>query len=141
MNSNPEILCISHKRANNKKLRDRQLGPFRVSRKIGNRAYAIDLPRTFCLHNVFHVDVLRKASTPIPLQQGPLKVGPETEDADGEEYIVERISYVKLAPFGRKRGLWLQFLVHYAGYPEPEWSLLSDVDDLEALDSFYASTT
>ena len=67
----------------NKKLRDRQLSPFCVSRKIGNRAYAIDLPRTFRLHNVFHVDVLRKASTPSPLQQGPLNVGPETEDAEG----------------------------------------------------------
>ena len=99
------------------------------------------MPRTFRLHNVFHVDVLRKASTPSPLQQGPLNVGPETEDAEGEEYIVERISYVKLAPFGRKRGLWLRFLVHYIGYPKPEWSLLSDVDDLEALDLFYASTT
>ena len=120
----------------NKKLRDMQLGPFRVSRKIGNRAYAIDLPRTFRLHNVFHVDVLRKASTPSPLQQESLNVGPETEDAEGEEYIVEKISYVKLAPFGRKRGSWLQFLVHYTGYPEPEWSLLSDVDDLKALDLF-----
>ena len=57
------------------------------------------------------------------------------------EYIVERISDVKIAPFGRKRGLWLQFLVHYSGYPEPEWSLLSDVDDLEALDKLYTSTT
>ena len=54
---------------NNKKLRDRQLGPFRVSHKIGNRAYAIDLPRTFRLHNVFHVDVLRMASSPCPLQK------------------------------------------------------------------------
>ena len=44
----------------NKKLRDRLLGPFRVSRKFGNRAYAIDLPRTFRLHNVFHVDVHRR---------------------------------------------------------------------------------
>ena len=35
----------------------------------------------------------------------PLNVGPETEDAEGEEYIVEKISDVKLAPFGRKRGL------------------------------------
>ena len=79
--------------------------------------------------------MLRKASTPSPLQQGrPLNVGHETEDAEGEEYMVERISDVKFAPFGRKRGLWLQFLVHYAGYSEPEWSLLSDVDDLEALD-------
>jgi hypothetical protein len=125
----------------NKKLRDRQLGPFRVSHKIGNRAYAIDLPRTFRLHNVFHVDVLRKASSPSPLQKGPLNVGPEAEDAEGEEYLVEKISNVKIAPFGRKRGLWLQFLVHYFGYPEPEWSLLSDVDDLEVLDEFYASTT
>ena len=48
---------------------------------------------------------------------------------------------MKLAPFGRKRALWLQFLVHYAGYSEPERSLLDDVDDLEALDAFYASTT
>ena len=70
--------------------------------------------------SVFHVDVLRKASTPSPLQQGPLNVGPETEDAEGEEYIVEKISGVKLAPFGRKRELWLRFLVHYAGYPKPE---------------------
>ena len=117
----------------NKNLRDMQLGPLSVSRKNGNRAYAIDLPRTFRLHNVFYVDVLRKASTPSPLQQGPLHVGPETEDAEGEEYIVEKISDVKLAPFGRRRGLWLQLLVHYASYPQPEWSLLSDVDDIEAL--------
>ena len=90
------------------------------------------------LHNVFHVDVLRKASTPSPLQQGPLNVGPETEDVEGQRYIVEEISDVKFAPFGRK---WLQFLVHYASYPKPEWSLLSDVDDLEALYLFYASAT
>ena len=69
----------------NKKLRARQLGPFRVSHKIGNRAYAIDLPRTFRLHNVFHV--LRKASSPCSLQKGPLNVGPEAEDAEGEEYL------------------------------------------------------
>ena len=38
-------------------------------------------------------------------KKGPLNVGPEAEDAEGEEYIVERISDVKLAPFCRKRGL------------------------------------
>ena len=85
--------------------------------------------------------MLRKASSPCPLQKGPLNVGPEAEDAEGEEYVVDRISNVKIAPFGRKRGLWLQFLVHYFGYLEPEWSLRSDVDDLEALDEFYTSTT
>ena len=77
----------------------------------------------------------------MPFAKGPLNVGPEAEDAEGEEYLVEKISDVKIAPFGRKRGLCLQFLVHYSGYPEPEWSLLSDVEDLEALDEFYASTT
>ena len=55
----------------NNKLQDRQLGPFRVFHKIGNRAYAIDLPRTIRLHNVFHVDVLRKPSSTCPLQNHP----------------------------------------------------------------------
>ena len=120
LNSYPEMLCILSQKGlefNNKATTS--WGPFRVSRKIGNRAYAIDLPRTFHLHNVFHLDVLKKAS---PLQQGPLNVGHETEDAEGEEYIVEKISDVKLASFGRKRRLWLQFRVHYAGYQEPEWT-------------------
>ena len=77
----------------------------------------------------------------MPFAKGPLNVGPEAEDAEGEEYLVEKISDVKIAPFGRKWGLWLQFLVHYYGSTEPEWYLLSDVDDLEALDKLYASTT
>ena len=59
----------------------------------------------------------------------------------GRNTSLTKISDAKLAHFGRKRGLWLQFLVHDAGYPEPEWSLLSDVDDLEALGLFYAAAT
>ena len=118
-----------------------QLGPFRVSKRIGNMAYAIDLPRTFRLHNVFHVDVLRRANTPQPLQRDPVNVGPDGEDQDGDEFLVEKISDVRLAPFARKRGLWLQFLVHYAGYEQPEWSLLQDVDDLAVLDELFTTST
>ena len=65
-------------------------------------------PAKRTMARVVHVDVLQKASTPSPLQQGPLNVGHEPEDAEGEEYIVEKISDVKLAPFGRKRGLRLR---------------------------------
>jgi hypothetical protein len=35
--------------------------------------------------------------------------------------------------------MWLQFLTHYTGYAQPKWSLLTDVNDLEALDVFFAS--
>ena len=100
----------------NRKLRDKQLGPFRVSKRVGNRACALDLPRSYKLHNVFHVDVLRRAHSSQPLRQAPLTVGPDAEDAEGEEFVVEKISAVKLAPYARKRGLWLQFLSYYTGY-------------------------
>ena len=86
------------------------------------------------------MDVLRRAHSSQPLRQAPLTVGPDVEDAEGEEFVVEKISAVKLAPFARKRGLWLQFLTHYTGYAQPEWSLLTDVNDPEALDVFFAST-
>ena len=83
----------------NRKLRDGQLGPFRVSKRVGNRAYALDMPRSSKLHNVFHVDVLRRAHSSQPLRQAPLTVGPDAEDVEGEEFVVEKVSAVKLAPF------------------------------------------
>ena len=91
----------------NRKLCDRQLGPFRVSKRVGNRAYALDMPRSYKLHNVFHVDVLRPAHLSQPLRQAPLTVGHDAEDAEGGEFAIEKISAIKLAPFARKRGLWL----------------------------------
>jgi hypothetical protein len=75
----------------NRKLRERQLGPFRVSKRVGNRAYALHLPRSYKLHNVFHVDVLRRAHSSQPLRQAPLTVGHDGEDAEGEEFAVEKI--------------------------------------------------
>ena len=68
-----------------------------MSKRIGNRAYALYLPRSYKLHNVFHVDVLRRAHSSQPLRQAPLSVGPDPEDAEGEEFVVEKISAIKQA--------------------------------------------
>lgn len=48
-----------------------------------------------------------------------MNFGPDVEDAEGEDFIVGKIYGVELAPFARKRGLWLQFITHYVGYDQP----------------------
>jgi putative transposase len=47
----------------NRKLRDRQLGPFSVEEQIGKHSYILKLQSTVRLHHVFHVNNLRPCST------------------------------------------------------------------------------
>jgi putative transposase len=47
----------------NMKLKDKQLGPFRMEEQIGKHSYILKLPATLRLHNVFHVNNLRPCST------------------------------------------------------------------------------
>jgi hypothetical protein len=52
----------------NRKLRDRQLGPFTLEEQIGKHIYRLKLPATVRLHHVFHVNNVRPCST------GPLRL-------------------------------------------------------------------
>ena len=86
----------------NHKLRDRQLGPFKVIRKIGNRSYGIALPKGHKLHNVFHIDKLRPAHSPKPLRQRLNVTDELTENAadDTNEFEISvGISDVKMNNF------------------------------------------
>jgi hypothetical protein len=71
----------------NRKLRDRQLGPFSVEEQIGKHSYGLKLPATVRLHPVFHVNNLRPCST-APLRPAVLVTIP---DGDDEEFDVSHI--------------------------------------------------
>ncbi|WVZ17267.1 hypothetical protein V8G54_010249 [Vigna mungo] len=55
-----------------RKLTKRFFGPFKITRKIGEVAYEVDLPPTAKIHNVFHVNILRPHKGPIPSSPLPL---------------------------------------------------------------------
>ncbi|WVZ23294.1 hypothetical protein V8G54_001838 [Vigna mungo] len=61
-----------------RKLTKRFFGPFKITRKIGEVAYEVDLPPTAKIHNVFHVNILRPHKGPIP--SSPLPLSPNIED-------------------------------------------------------------
>jgi hypothetical protein len=71
----------------NKKLRDRQLGPFALEEQIGKHNYKLKLPATVRLHHVFHVNNLRPCST-APLR---LAVPANVPKGGDEEFDVSHI--------------------------------------------------
>ena len=104
-----------------------------VTEVIGSHSYRLNTPTG--IHNVFHVDLLRTASTD-PLdsqitddnQPGPVIVG------DEEEYEIERI--LKDRTVRKGRGSRKQYLVKWTGYAEPTWEPADALQDTAALDAY-----
>ena len=103
---------------------------------IGSHSYRLDTPPG--IHNVFHSNLLRTASTD-PLdsqvtddaQPGPVIVG------DEEEYEVKEI--LEDRTVRRGRGSQKQYLVKWVGYAEPTWEPASALQDVTALDAYERS--
>jgi hypothetical protein len=97
------------RRPPNRKLRDRQLGPFTMEEQIGKRGYRLKLPATVRLHNVFHVNNLRPCST-APLRSAvPVNV----LEGDDEEFDVSHISAMCIKSLPGRRGKYLLFMTHF----------------------------
>lgn len=127
------------KQQRNHKLRDRQLGPFKVIRKIGNRSYAIALTKGYKLHNVFHVDKLRPAYSSQPLRQGLTVTDEISENVeDDNEFEVSEITDAKIDKFPKKRGPQLLFWTVWKT-EEPSWEPYHNVYETSALDDFFAT--
>jgi hypothetical protein len=117
----------------NRKLRDRQLGPFPVEEQIGKHSYRLKLPATVRLHHVFHVNNLRPCST-TPLR---LVVPVTVPEGDDEEFDVSHISVVCIKSLHGRRGRYLLFMTHFSDDDiPPVWHRLNEVHRTIALQDF-----
>jgi hypothetical protein len=94
------------------KLSDRYLGPFRVSEVVGShrQAYRLELPRSYKIHDVFHVSLLEPW-----YPRAGATTEPEPVEIEGEEeFEVESILAHKDGRQGR------QYLVRWKGYSPAE---------------------
>jgi hypothetical protein len=114
----------------NRKLRDRQLGPFKVEEQIGKHSYILKLPATVRLHPVFHVNNLRPCST-APLRPAvPVTI----HEGDDEEFDVSHIFVVCIKSLLGRRGKHLLFMTHFSDDDiPPVWHRLNEVHRTTAL--------
>lgn len=108
-----------------KKLTDRYVGPFKVSKSVGPNAYELELPETYGrLHRTFPVSLLE----PYSRREGEEPPGPVDLDKE-DRFQVESIRKER----GSKENP--QFLVKWQGYPEHDntWEPLDHLDDCEDL--------
>jgi hypothetical protein len=117
----------------NRKLIDKQLGPFTVEEQIRKHIYKLKLLATARLHHVFHVSNLRPCST-APLRPAvPVTV----LEGDDEEFDVSHISVVCIKSLHGRRGKYLLFTTHFSDDDIPcGWHRLNEVHGTMALHEF-----
>ncbi|KAF8751795.1 hypothetical protein RHS01_08401 [Rhizoctonia solani] len=94
------------------KLTEQRLGPFRVTEKISDRAYRLELPPTMRIHDVFYVGLLSKVKRD---KKRNFENRPPPVTVDGEEeYKVEGITDME-----ERNGKWF-FRVKWKGYGSEE---------------------
>jgi hypothetical protein len=103
------------------KLDHKLFGPFTIKRKVGQRAYELDMPARMHIHPVFYVGLLepyRESKDPTRKQEPPL---PDEVD-DQPSYVVERIVdsryYGPIKAKFPKR--FVQYMVVWSGYGPEE---------------------
>jgi hypothetical protein len=94
------------------KLTEQRLGPFKVIKKISNRAYRLELPETMKIHDVFYIGLLSKVKHN-EFQAWENRPPPITVDGE-EEYEVEGIMDSR-----ETKGKW-EYLIKWKGYGPEE---------------------
>src|SRR5690606_22212287 len=95
------------------KLDYKQIGPYKIVKKVNEVAYKLELPSHFSIHPVFHVSLLEPYipnEIPNRIHEPP----PPIEIDNDEEWEVEEI----LDSFVKRRKLY--YVVKWKGYPESE---------------------
>jgi hypothetical protein len=117
----------------NKKLRDRQLGPFTMEDQIVKSSYKLKLPTTIRLHPVFHVKNLRPCSRDSLQATAPVTI----LEGDEEEFEVSQIFASGIKSLPGFRGKYLLFMAHFNDDDiPPVWHRLNEVHRTIALQDF-----
>ena len=118
-----------------RKLLPKWVGPFKVSERIGELAYRLELPATLPIHNVFHTELLK------PWRDGDRSQPPPTPIlVDGEpEWLVESILAHRPVKEGRKNPTH-HFLVRWQGHgPEGDtWEPEENLEETIAMEEYRA---
>ena len=119
-----------------RKLGEKRYGPFKIIKKLSDLNYQLELPDTWKIHPVFHVDKLRKYHED---PKNPNYSEPPPDLIEGEyEFEVEKILDAKW--FGKGKTRHVKWLVQWKGYNSKEstWEPLSNLKNaFEVLDEFY----
>ncbi len=100
-----------------RKLDNRWIGPFRISKCVNSRAFELNLPANMRVHPVFYTNLLRPApDDPMQGQRNPDETHPGPVAEREQEWEVERILNTRLSGRHRQR----QWLVKWAGYANEE---------------------
>ena len=114
------------------KLKPRWIRPFMIKAKKSSTLYQLQLPSTLKIHDTFHISLLKPFIEPAKFDQGYDRPPPIGEKNYSEEYEVEKI----LAK--RQRGLHVEYLLKWKGYPDEEntWTKRQDLNCPELLEEF-----
>jgi hypothetical protein len=114
------------------KLDHKFLGPFRITEKISDLVYRLDLPATMDINNSFHISKLERFNEghPDQPQQEPPPIVVEGE----RRYVPERILKGTYDSSSNQH----MYLVHWEGYPDSEdtWEPYEELKDLTVFKKF-----
>jgi hypothetical protein len=114
------------------KLDHKLLGPFRITEKISDLVYRLDLPATMDVNDTFHISKLERYNEghPNQTQQEPPPIIVEGE----RRYVPERILDGKYDDSTNQ----YMYLVHWEGYPDSEdtWEPYEELKHLTAFKKF-----
>jgi hypothetical protein len=98
----------------NKKIAPKREGPFKITKLLSPLTYSLNLPPTWCIHNVFHTLLLTSYVKNEVHGPNYTRLPAELTEQEEEEWEVERI-------IGhQKRGRGYQYHVLWKGYPITE---------------------
>ena len=116
------------------KLDYKKLGPFRISKKINNVTFKLNLPKTMKIHDTFHISLLEPKPRNMRESRNthPPEVENEEDDRDETHYEVEKLLSSEY------RDGQLHYLVKWKDYPgEDSWEPAYLLDCHRLIRQFY----